>query len=118
MQSTTKDPGSDTTWFQRLMKWNDQTKNWNWGLITIVGAVIAVVIFAASVYIGKYRITSFQNHVYCEVLEKGMSPGEVDAALDRIGKHAQVDITDQIVLNIEPKPASYRLVLFEEADIL
>lgn len=117
MQSTTKDSGSDTTWRKRLMRWNNQTKSWNWGLIAVIGAVIAVVVFATSVYVGNYRRITFQNHVYCEVLKKGMSLPEVDAALDRVGKHTQVDITEQIVMNSEPKAASYRLVLFEDSQI-
>src|SRR5688500_9792459 len=117
MQSTKKDSGSDTKWFRRLMRWNDQTKNWNWGLIAVIGAVFVVIVFVTSVYIGNYRRTAFQNHVYCEVLKKGMSLQEVGAALDRVGKHIQVDITDQIVMNIEPKAVSYRLVLFEDAKL-
>ena len=118
MQNATTDTDSDITWFKRLRRWNDRTKAWNWGLIAAIGVVVTVVVFIASLYIGNYRRTAFQNHVYCEVLRKGMSSDEVDSALDRIGKHTQVDIKDQIVITIKPEPTYYRLVLFEDAHIV
>ena len=117
MKSTITNSDSNTSWLKRLKKWNASTKTWNWGLIAIVGIVVAIIVFIATIYIGDYRRSAFQNHIYCEVLKRGMSPQEIDTALDRIGKHIQVDITDQIVLNMAIKPASYRLVLFENANI-
>jgi hypothetical protein len=117
MQSKTTDADSDTTWQKRLNSWNDRTKAWNWRLIAIVGVVLTVFVFIASLSISNYRRTAFQNQVYCEVLRKGMSFKEVDTALDRIGKHTQVDITNQVVLTIQPEPTHYRLVLFEDARI-
>ncbi len=117
MQSKIENSDSDTTWLKRLKKWNAITKTWNWVLIATIGIVVAIAVFIATIYISNYRRNAFQNHIYCEVLKRGMSPQEVDTALDRIGKHIQVNITDQIVLNMEIKPASYKLVLFENANI-
>ncbi len=104
-------------WFERLVEWNNRTKKWNWALIWLLTGCIALVLFVAYYYYESYRITTFQNHVYCEVLKEGMSADEVDVALDRIGNHIQADISNQIALNIEPNPTYYRLVIFDDANI-
>jgi hypothetical protein len=94
-------------------------KNWNWLFAVLIGVLLFLSFDFLDKSIYAYRAYSLNNHIYCEVLQSGMSYTEVDKALNQIGNHKLINAdflinTDD--LRVQPEPSHFYIVFFESED--
>ena len=61
------------------------------------------------------RTAQLQNHVYCELLQPGMTRKEVNAALDKVGSHLQGWPEDLAYPALSKQATSYDVVLWDNS---
>jgi hypothetical protein len=75
-----------------------------------VAAISSVTIFFAGVFALQVRTAQLQNHVYCELLQSGMTIPEVESALNEVGPHRQMWFQDTPYPSLSEKASYYRVV--------
>ncbi|HSD83122.1 MAG TPA: hypothetical protein VLG46_04660, partial [Anaerolineae bacterium] len=74
-----------------------------------IAAVSMIGMFVAITVAGQIAVASRQNHIYCELLQPGMTEQEVSQALNEIGAHTQLKVDDLFPL---PDGVSYYRTIF------
>jgi hypothetical protein len=80
-----------------------------------VAAISSVAITIASIFALQIRTAQLQNHVYCELLQPGMTRKEVNAALDKVGSHLQGWPEDLAYPALSKQATSYDVVLWDNS---
>jgi hypothetical protein len=96
-------------------------KNWNWFFAVLIGLIFFISLDFLDKAFFAYRLYSLQNHVYCDVLQSGMTFKEVATALNGVGKNTLINAdflinTDDIKVKPEQEPAHFWTVFFDTQD--
>jgi hypothetical protein len=78
--------------------------------LVAVAAISTVVVVVVNIVVLQIRTAQMQNHIYCEVLQLGMTNEEVTAALDKVGPQKQVWFQDTPYPSLFDKASYYRVV--------
>jgi hypothetical protein len=82
-----------------------------------IAAVSAAFIMLGTAFLTRTRVASVQNHVYCELLQPGMTFDEVKTALNEFGLHKQVWFEDTPYPSISEKATYYNVVWWDSTYI-
>lgn len=96
---------------------NDTVELYNFFPPLAVAAISAAFIMLSTAFVNHIRIAQVQNHVYCELLQPGMTSTEVDIALNELGPHWQVWFEDVLYPSIFEKATHYRVVEWDNSRI-
>jgi hypothetical protein len=80
-----------------------------------VAAISSAAIVLANIFVMQIRTAQLQNHVYCELLQPGMTRKEVNAALDEVGPHLQGWPEDLGYPALSKRATSYNVVLWDNS---
>jgi hypothetical protein len=94
---------------------NDTVEFYNFFPLLVVAAISVAFITLSTAFVNHIRIAQVQNHVYCELLQPGMTSTEVDTALNELGPHWQVWFEDALYPSIFEKATHYRVVEWDNA---
>jgi hypothetical protein len=91
--------------------------SWSWLFAFLLGFVCFISFRVLDNLAFTNRLSSFQNHFYCEVLKPGMTLKEVETTLDGVGTNLFVDgegiiNTDNLKFAPNATPAYFRIVMF------
>ncbi len=70
----------------------DSVELYNFLPLLGIAAISATFISGGTNFVAQIPVAQFQNHIYCEVLQPGMSLYEVSQALDKIGPNYRFDV--------------------------
>jgi hypothetical protein len=80
-----------------------------------VAVISSATIVLANIFVMQIRTAQLQNHVYCELLQPGMTRKEVNAALDEVGPHLQGWPEDLGYPALSKQATSYNVVLWDNS---
>jgi len=96
---------------------NDTVEFYNFLPLLVVAAISVVFITQSTTFVNHIRIAQVQNHVYCELLQPGMTFDEVDTALNEVGPHMQGWFEDTLYPSISEKATRYDVVFWDNSRI-
>jgi hypothetical protein len=80
-----------------------------------IAALSVIIMWGITTVAGQAHVASIQNHVYCELLQPGMTEEEVSRALNEIGPHSQARFDDYFPM---PEGVSYyRAIYWHDRDV-
>lgn len=83
-------------------------------LLVVAAVSVAAVVFANTLFT-QIRTAQLQNHVYCELLQPGMTAEEVSDALNQVGPNKQIWFEDTPYPSLSDKASYYRVVLWDSS---
>ena len=70
----------------------DSVELYNFLPLLGIAAISAAFISSSTNFVAQIPVAQFQNHIYCEVLQPGMSLYEVSQALNKLGTNYRFDV--------------------------
>jgi len=77
---------------QQIAQASDIVELYNFLPLLGIAAISAAFISGSTTFVAQIPVAQFQNQVYCEVLQPGMSLYEVSQALNKLGTNIRFDI--------------------------
>lgn len=84
--------------------------------VGIAALNVAIMWGVATVAVQAY-VASMQNHVYCELLQPGMTQEEVTTSLQEVGQLYQVQVDDWGPRYQRKDGGKYRIIYWHESDV-